>query len=389
MNNGFFESSELIAHTRTWVTINLTNLKYNLTQIKNTLPSNTKIMAVVKADAYGHGDIRVAKVMLENQIDFLAVSNIDEALSLRRSDILQQYHFKILILGYTPPELVHLLHENDIEQTIISYEYAKLINKTCLDKNITLNTHIKIDTGMSRLGFDIDNFNEILQTYSFKNLQLNGIFTHLSSADSLEQKSVDYTKMQQDKFDNLIEKLSNFNIDIGLTHLQNSAGIITTNGNYNYARVGLCLYGLSPLSTNELNLKPAMSLKSVVAMVKEIDENTAISYGMNYITQKNMKIATIPIGYADGYPRALSNTGKVLINGEFADILGRVCMDQIMVDVTDINVKTGDIVTLVGQDGKNCITFDDIAKLIKTISYELVCLIGKRVPRESETEHLS
>lgn len=385
MQNSFFESDELIAHSRTWVTVDLTNLKYNLTQIKNTLPNNTKIMAVVKANAYGHGDIRVAKIMLDNGVDFLAVSNIDEALSLRRSNDLSQDSYKILILGYTPIELVDVLYSNNIEQTIISFEYGKQLEDACKEKNIKLNTHIKIDTGMSRLGLEFNNLDEIVKTYQFENLQINGIYTHLSSADGIEKKFVDYTNLQKDRFDSLIKQLLNLNINVGLTHLQNSAGIITTKGDYDYARTGLILYGLSPMVTDEIKLKPVMSLKSVVAMVKEIDENTAVSYGMNYISDKPMKIATIPIGYADGYPRGLSNKGKVLIGGEFAPILGRVCMDQIIVDVTNINTKMGDIVTLIGQDGDNLITFNDIAKLVDTISYELVCLIGKRVPRESNS----
>lgn len=382
MENGFFESADLIAHSRTWAKINLDNLKHNLTQVKNILPTKTKLMAVVKADAYGHGDVRVSKVMLENGIDFLAVSNVDEALSLRRSDVLKEFDFKILILGYTPINVIDKLFENNIDQTIISYEYANLLNSACKDKNMKLNTHIKIDTGMSRLGYNVDDFDELVKTYNFDNLQVNGIFTHLSSADGVDCKHVDYTKLQQEKFDNLVEKLLNQNIKVGLAHLQNSAGVITVAGDYDYARVGLSLYGLEAIKSDKLDLKPVMQLKSVVAMVKEIDENTAISYGMHFISNKPMKVATIPIGYADGYPRALSNKGRVLINGKFASILGRVCMDQIIVDVTSIDTKMGDIVTLVGEDGDNILTFDEIAKLIDTISYELVCAMGKRVPRE-------
>lgn len=384
MQNGFFESNDLIAHSRTWAGINLDNLKYNLNQIKNILPTKTKIMAVVKADAYGHGDIRVSKVMLENGVDFLAVSNIDEALSLRKSEVLKEFNYKILILGYTPINLIDILSENDIEQTVISYEYANLLDKTCKEKNIKINTHIKLDTGMSRLGYSVDNFDELVKTFNLENLQVNGIYSHFSSADGLDSKYIDYTKLQKEKFDNTIKKLTNENINVGLTHIQNSAGIITVDGDYYYARVGLSLYGLEAIKTDKLNLKPVMSLKSVVAMVKEIDENTAISYGMHFISDKLMKVATIPIGYADGYPRALSNIGKVLINGEFAPILGRVCMDQIIVDVTSINTKMGDIVTLVGTDGDNKITFDEIAKSINTIPYELVCFVGKRVPRQTE-----
>lgn len=390
MEKSFFELDQLTKHSRTWAMVNESYLTHNIEQIKAKLPDATKVMAVVKADGYGHGDVRVAKIMLVNGVDFLAVSNIDEALSLRNNNMLDLFDYEVLILGYTPVGYARVLYDNNIQQTIISSEYGELLNEECEKNDIKIKAHIKIDTGMSRVGINFDNVDEITSVYKMKNLQVKGVYTHLSSADGLDDGSVEYTKLQKDRFDTLINKISKLDVKIGLTHLQNSAGAMTINSDsdYDYARVGLLLYGISPIDVDKssdryVDVKPAMSLHSVVAMVKEIDSNIAVSYGRHFVSDKVMKIATIPIGYADGYPRAMSGKGKVLINGSFAPIVGNVCMDQIMVDVTNIDVKFGDLVTLVGRDGENAITWDDVAQLVGTIPYELVCLVGKRVPRET------
>lgn len=388
MENSFFEPHELTSQSRTWATIDLSNLKHNIKEIQKYMPDKTKMMGVVKADAYGHGDVRVAKVLLSNGIDFLAVSNIDEALSLRKNENLNQQKYEILILGYTPVELSKLLNEYNIQQTIISYEYGEQLDEFCKNNEIKLKTQIKVDTGMTRLGLDINSVEDIVSIYKMGNIEVCGIFSHLSSADGLDVNSVEYTKLQQNQFEDLIKNISKENVKIGNIHLQNSAGVMSLDCEYDYARVGLLLYGISPISIEEkrtsMRLKPVMSIKSVVAMVRNIESDVAVSYGRHYVSEKPMKIATIPIGYADGYSRALSNKGKVLIRGEYASILGNVCMDQIMVDVTDIDVKMGDIVTLVGEDNGKSIYFDDIANLVNSIPYELVCLIGKRVPREEK-----
>lgn len=386
----FYELDKLTLHSRTWATVNLSHLKYNLAQIRAKLPDGNKVMAVVKADGYGHGDVRVAKVMLENGVDFLAVSNIDEALSLRKNELLSRYDYELLILGYTPVEFAKILLENNIQQTVISFEYGKLYNEECKRHNIKPKVQIKIDTGMSRLGIDVENLDEVISIYNMDNVTVEGIFTHLSSADGLDDASKEFTRFQQDKFDTLINKISNLSINIGMTHLQNSAGAMIISQKYDYARVGLLLYGVSPISIDTssdnssndyIKVKPVMELKSVVAMVKEIDKDTAVSYGRHFVSSRKMQVATIPIGYADGYSRALSRIGEVLINGKFAPILGNVCMDQIIVDVTEIETKVGDIVTLIGNDGENSISLNDIATLVGTIPYEIACLIGKRVPR--------
>lgn len=384
MEKSYFELRNLTAHSRTWATVDLGNLKHNLSQIRLALPDKTKVMAVVKADGYGHGDIRVARVLLENGVDFLAVSNIDEALSLRNSDELLGFSFEVLILGYTPLKFAKILSDNDIQQTLISLEYAKALQRICVKSDIKLRAHIKVDTGMSRLGVSDTSFEDVVAMYNLEGIEIAGIFTHLSSADGLDDGSIEFTKLQQDRFDVLIKKISkeDASIKIGKVHLQNSAGVITITNAYDYARIGLMLYGIAPMQSDRIELKPVMSLYSEVAMVKEIDKDVAISYGRHFVADKPMKVATIPVGYADGYPRGLSKKGRVLINGKFANILGNVCMDQIIVDVTEIDVKMGDVVTLIGSDGGNSIHIDDVAKLVGTISYELVCLVGKRVPRE-------
>lgn len=279
MSNSYFELSNLTEHARTWATIDLGNLKHNLEQIKSSLSGKTKVMAVVKADAYGHGDVRVAKVMLENGVDFLAVSNIDEALSLRKSTELQQYTYEILILGYTPIKFATVLVENNIQQTLISLEYGQQLQKACIKNKIKVKAHIKVDTGMSRLGVNSEDIDEVLAIYNFEEFEVKGIFTHLSSADGEDTASIEFTKLQQNRFDGLIKKISNTCdiLDVGLVHLQNSAGALTITSEYDYVRVGLMLYGIAPMKTDKVCLKPVMSLRSEVAMVKEIDKDVAVS----------------------------------------------------------------------------------------------------------------
>lgn len=369
---------------RTWAVINLDNLEYNINQIKNRLPKNTKIMGVVKADAYGHGDRLVSQTLIKCGVDFLAVSNLQEALSLRNSGI----ECDILILGFTPVHMAKDLSSFNITQTVFSVEYAKQLNAECESLNIKIKTHIKVDTGMGRIGIIEDKNHsatrEIIKICKLKNLINLGIFTHLSSADSLDTDSIEYTKMQIEYYERVVNKLAQEGYHFTLHHVQNSAGIsFLSNTNYDYARAGIIMYGVAPSNERlEYELKPVMELKSVVSMVKEIDANTCVSYGRKFISNKKRKIATVPIGYADGYPRLLSNKGYMLINGRRANIIGNICMDQLMLDISDIeDVKMGDTVTVVGKDGNEYIGFDDLSHLVSSISYEMMCLIGKRVPR--------
>jgi len=369
---------------RTWAVINLDNLNYNITKIKNKLPQSTKIMAVVKADGYGHGDKYIAKHLVDCGIDFFAVSNLDEALSLRHAGIT----CNILILGFTPVQKVEEISRLNITQTVFSTEYANELNQYCIKCNCTVKVHIKLDTGMGRIGFiDSENINVITLISSLcklDGLNITGIFSHLSSADSLDNDSIEYTKLQVKNFDYIVNELSSNGISFDYIHLQNSAGIaFMPNLNYNYARAGIVMYGVAPSNEAlDFELKPVMELKSVISMVKNVDAGASISYGRRYISTHQTKVATVPIGYADGYPRLLSNKGEMILKGKRAKIIGNICMDQLMLDVSGIdNIKQGDIVTVIGQDQNEQVTFDELANVIGTISYELMCLIGRRVPR--------
>lgn len=364
---------------RTWAEINLDNLNYNISEIKNKLSSSTKVMAVVKADAYGHGDRFIAQELMCNGVDFLAVSSLAEALSLRNAGITAD----ILILGFTPTDKAAELSSLNITQTIFSCEYAKALNEVAIEKNCTVNVHIKLDTGMGRIGFPCDKINNITALFNFSGLTVNGVYSHLSSADTMDDDSIKYTAMQTEVFNNAVKLLKEQGYTFK-THLQNSAGIsFLDTQHYDYARAGIVMYGVPPSNVPlGYTVLPLMSLKSVVSMVKEVPIGTAISYGRTYITKNTTRIATVPIGYADGYPRLLSNRGYMLINGKRAPIIGNICMDQLLLDVSHIdNVAQDDIVTVIGTDGDESISFWELANMIDTIGYEIMCLIGRRVPR--------
>lgn len=367
---------------RTWAEIDLDQLEHNYTVIKRLLP-NTKMIGTVKADAYGHGEKFIAKKLEQLGMDYFSVSNIDEAKILRGHGILG----KILILGYTPFESVSELWQNQITQTIYSTEYAERLNRAAQQQNLVLPVHVKLDTGMHRIGFayhdqerDLDSIRSL---YKLKNLFIQGFFTHLSHADSSDPDAIAFTKRQKEHFDTAIHLLQKEGFHTGLLHVQNSAGIQTMQKcHYDYARPGIILYGMNPSDQVAIaGLRPVLQLKTVVSMVKEVSAGTPIGYSRTFVTKKAAKIATIPIGYADGYSRQLSNKGWALIHGTKAPIVGNVCMDQTMLDVTDIDVQMGDEVTLIGSDGTESITADDLASLIGTINYEITCTISKRVPR--------
>ena len=360
---------------RSWVEVNLSILCNNLEIYSFRLPLSVQIMAVVKADAYGHGAVEVSRALQEAGITDFAVSNVLEAVELREAGIKGQ----ILILGYTPIEDLELLSKYDITQAIISSDYA--------DDLIASNHHIKcqyaIDTGMNRIGLDADNVEECEQEIRrvAEKLQLTGLFTHLCVADTPSEDG--FTSLQQEKFKRVVESVKNLNLPY--IHALNSAGGLWHQGGFsNLNRLGIIMYGLKPDYMNSLpeGIEPAMEWKSVVSMVKLVHPGETIGYGRTFTVEKEMKIATIPTGYADGYNRALSNKGYVLINGKKAPIVGRVCMDQFMVDVTDIpDVRAYDEVVLIGKSGDEMLTADDMAQMLGTIGYEVVCDVGKRVQR--------
>ena len=364
---------------RTWAEVNLQNLIKNLDIIKGITSKNTKIMAVIKADAYGHGSAYVAKTLAQNGVKSFAVSNLEEAIALRNSEIDDE----ILVLGPTPVEYHKTLAEFGIVQAVHSLEYANELNTVAEQK---IEVHIKLDTGMSRLGFvSSAGYAEIArELISMKNLNPSGIFSHLSHADGKDSDAVAHTEKQVQCFDKAVAEFKDVFPNLK-THIQNSAGIVNLPQlEYDYVRPGIVLYGIDPANSeqNEPKFHPVMALKTCVSMVKELKQGTPVGYSRNFIAPHDMKIATVPIGYADGYLRTLSSGGKMLVHGKFASIIGNVCMDQLMLDVTGIdNVKEGDAVTAFGADGDEELTAEALADIAGTIGYEIVCLVNKRVQR--------
>lgn len=372
---------------RTWAEINLDKVKYNLTSIRRAAGQQTKIMAVIKADGYGHGAVELAKTYEQNGVEWFAVSNLDEALQLRRNGI----RLPILILGFTPVECAPVLAKENISQTILNKEYGEALNAAAVTAQVKVKIHIKIDTGMSRIGFyyhnpetDKNAAAEIAEICALPGLTPEGAFMHFASADE-GAGGKEYTERQFSLFSGLLNALENLGVRFSIRHCCNSAAITEYPAfHLDLVRPGIILYGLSPspLLKGALDIAPVMELKSIISLVKTVPAETPVSYGRTYITEQTRRIATIPIGYADGYPRLLSGKADVLICGKRARITGRVCMDQLMVDVTDIpQAAEGCIVTLIGRDGDSEITLDELAELTGTINYELACNISKRVPR--------
>ncbi len=366
---------------RVFAEINIDEIEENLKQIKAYVGYDKEIMVIIKADAYGHGAIPIARHLYEAGINSIGVATLNEAIALRKYNI----DIPIVILGYSPEQEYDRLVKYDIIQTVYKTSIARGISQTAktLDKKVKI--HIKIDTGMTRLGFypDKESVKSIIEISKLPNIEIDGIFTHFARAD---EENSEFTLQQIDKFNNFIELLKAEGLKIPKLHTANSAGMLRyKEAHFDIVRVGIALYGLYPskeMEKSTVTLKPSLSLKSNIIFLKDVKANTAISYGGSYITEKDCKIATIPVGYGDGYPRSLSSKGRVLIRGEYAPIVGRICMDQFMVDVTHIeNVSEGDEAVLIGQQGDNRITVEEIAELDGTINYEIVCQLGKRIPR--------
>lgn len=370
---------------RTWAEVDADALAHNYHAIKNYIHDGCKIMAVVKADAYGHGAPFAASEFETLGADYFAVSNMEEALQLRNSGITKP----ILILGYTPAECVGEMTAKNITQTILGLDYARELSQAARNSGAVLKAHIKIDTGMSRIGFlyhdaqrDSGSIDDILETSKLPGLELEGIFTHFAVSD---EPCRDFTKIQFGRFMDIVSELEKNGLKFKLRHCCNSAGLLNfPQMQLDMVRPGIILYGMTPARGMPvpIDLKPVMSLKTVISQVKMLDKGTAVSYGMKYVTEKETRVATIPVGYADGFARSLSNKADVLIDGKRARIIGRVCMDQCMADVTDIpQAEENKQVTLIGRDGADEISMEETAEYMGTINYETACLIGKRVPR--------
>ncbi len=367
--------------SRVWSEISLDNLEHNFKTIKAGLNDTTKMMCVVKADAYGHGVEVVVPFLEKLGTDQFAVSNIEEAVQLRNLGISKP----ILILGYTQPDLAHIIAKHNLTQAIIDLDYAQKLSRYANSKNVTVNAHLKIDTGMSRIGFVYHDFDyptdKMEQTCALTNLNICGAFTHFASADFDGDETGEFTNKQFKLFCNCTETLKSKGIKLEQCHCCNSAATIKDKDKHlDAVRTGIILYGLEPSSTlkDKADIKPVMSLKAVVSMVKELTDGDTISYGRTKSVEGKMRVATIPVGYADGFFRNNHNGGYVLINGKKAPICGRVCMDQTIVDITDIDgVCPGDEVLLFGED----LSATEYASFTNTINYEAVCAVSKRVTR--------
>ena len=377
---------------RFWAEIDMNAAEKNFNIIKGKLSENTKLCCVVKANAYGHGAVYLSKLYENLGADFFAVSNIEEAMQLRNNGI----KTPILILGYTPTSCASILAENNISQSVFSYSYAKELSTSAKADGVNVKIHIKLDSGMGRIGFDsIHDTDKTVETIAdvcnMEGLVREGIFTHFALADD-GVDGVEFTKLQYERFTNITNKLASKNIEFEIKHCANSATTFEyPEYHLDMVRVGVVLYGVAP--SNKVRgceeLMPVMSLKSVISMIKEIEEGDTVSYGCTFKAEKKTKIATAPVGYADGFWRSNAQNGtQMLIRGQRVNIVGRVCMDQLMLDVTDIKgVREGDYITLIGTDKDETITADELAKNNGTIGYEMICSIGERVPRFYIKDH--
>lgn len=377
----------LKTYSRAWVEIDYEAIKHNVKAIQKRV-GKTKIMGIVKANAYGHGDVECAKKLIDCGIDFLAVSSLDEAVKLRNNGI----KVDILILGYTPEILFSKLNEYHLIQTLISLEYALMLNDYAKKHGEIIRAHVKVDTGMGRIGIVYNdrakNYDDIKKEYALSNIKVEGIFSHFPVSDELDVDSVNFTKNQIKLYNEVLEKLKADGIDPGLTHLQNSYGIINYGDlGYDYCRPGLLYMGVTSndeIATNyDMDLRPILSMYTNVSLVKTIQKGDSISYGRHFIAPKEMRVATIAIGYADGLPRLISNRGlEVLVHGKKAPIIGNICMDQCMIDVSAVpDVKIGDEVCVIGRQGSETVKIDAISRLAKTINNETLSKITSRVDR--------
>lgn len=369
-------------YKRAYAKIDLDAVRYNMESIHRALKPDTQVMAVIKTDGYGHGAIPIAREI--ESLPYLygfAVATEEEGMSLRRSGMKKP----ILVLGYSFADSYKEMLEYEIIPSVFSYESAKKLSDVAVQMKKEAVIHIKLDTGMSRIGYQIteESADEILKISKLPNIKIEGIFTHFAKADERER---DYTYHQMELFNRMIEMLKERGVEILKKHCSNSAGIMDySEANMDIVRAGIILYGLLPsdeVDKERVPLRPVMELKSRVIHVKTLEAGRSISYGGLYTTAKEQIIATVPVGYGDGYPRSLSNKGWVLIHGQKAPICGRVCMDQFMVDVTKIaDVAVGDEVTLIGKDGSQCLTMEELGDLSGRFNYEFACDLGKRIPR--------
>lgn len=363
-----------------WAEINLDHLAHNIKEVKRCIKPDCSIMAVVKSDAYGHGAVNTAKALLDNGADRLAVAILTEAVQLRKA----YPDPDIMVLGYTPADQADVLVKYNLTQTLYNLETAKGYNHTAVCSGKRIKVHVKIETGMGRIGMmpGTQTVLDILEMSKMPGLELEGVFTHFSSADDLDKSS---TLKQIETFLNITNELEKCGVVIPIRHVSNSAGIIDL-PEYcmDMVRPGIMLYGIYPsgnVSHESIELKEVMSLKTTIAHLKELPPGYGIGYGHQYFTRGHERIATLPIGYADGFSRMLSGKANVLVKGRRVPVVGRICMDQCMINVTGLDVEVGDTVTLFGGDEVNKIWIEDMADWLGTNTHEIICRIDKRIPR--------
>ncbi len=368
---------------RTWAQVDLDNIEYNYSLIRERIGNGVKLCCVVKANGYGHGAVKLASLYERLGADYLAVSNIEEALQLRQNGI----SLPILILGYTPAECAKILSDNDITQCVYSLEYGKKLAKNAEKHGVRIKIHLKLDTGMGRIGFlcrrSAENeLKDALEVCRESALIPEGVFTHFALADEKENGK-EYTHEQFLLFSEAVKYLEDNGVVFKIRHCANSAATLSyPEYQLDMVRAGLILYGLTPSqnASDVEGLRPAMKLLSVISHVKELRAGETVSYGRTFTSPCDMRVATVPAGYADGLPRATAKSDyRLSVRGKEAEILGRICMDQLMLDVSEIDCKVGDIVTIFGD--KAPYTADELALANDTINYEIICGIGERVPR--------
>lgn len=368
-----------ILTSRAFIEIDLNALRHNAEILQNAMPKNCQLMAVVKCNAYGHGSILIAKELQKVGVQSFAVATADEGIELRQHGI----RGEILILGYTAAHRAEQLQKYDLMQTVIDFAYAEALQKT----GVPLKVHIKLDTGMHRLGIPFDDTEAICAVFTMSALQVCGIFTHLCCADSLAPEDTAFTETQIDRFYQSVDALKANGIQIPKLHIQSSYGLL----NYphlqcDYVRAGIALYGIlsSPQDKTrlQLDLQPVLSLKSCVALIRTVPANDFVGYGRAFYAARESRLAVLPIGYGDGLPRILSNgKGSVEINGSRVPIVGRICMDQLLVDITDIDgVAVGDLAAFIGTDTENTPSAPEAAERADSITNELLCRLGARLP---------
>jgi len=364
-----------------WAQIDLSALDYNIKNIK-AKAGGAEIIGVIKADGYGHGAVKVADVLRENRVDTFAVATLQEAVELRDAGAEEE----IVILGLTPDMYAETLAEYRLTPVVMSYENAAAISGAAAAKGTAVSGLIAVDTGMGRIGYmaeDLSTVQDVGKIADLPNFRIRGLFSHFATADA-ENKT--FADEQKSRYERYLSALKKAGIAVPVRTLANSAAIMEIPSvHYDAVRPGIILYGCYPsdeVDRSQLDIKPVMSVKANIVRIAQVPEGFSVSYGRKFIAGRKSLIATIPLGYADGFPRLYSGTGKVIVNGTFAPLAGNICMDQCMADVTDVpGVREGDEVIIMGSDGKNTILADDIGDATGTISYEIICAFGQRLPK--------